>query len=91
MYAGIASKAANLLKSTARFTPAVLASCSAAVPAAGSVAAATRHAAHAIDVAEVEILAHTVVTSLGCGPSTASHIVPSRGREQPLSVKSNIP
>ena len=63
----MASKAANLLKSTARFTPAVLARCSAAVPVQGSVAATAMHAAQAIDVAELEIFANTVVTSFGCG------------------------
>ncbi len=80
IYAGIASKAANLLRSTAKFTSAketFFASCSAASPIAGSVAAVARHAAQAIAVADVEIFfAHTVITSLGCGASTASRVVP---------------
>ena len=79
-------------KSTASFTSAVLARSDPAFSAAGSVtAAAARHAAHAIAVAEVEIFAHTVVTSLGCGHSTASHLMSLSGRETLPAGKSNLP
>jgi hypothetical protein len=91
MYNCDALKASKTLKllSADSFTEAVFASSSPAVPIAGSVAAVAMHAAHAIAVAEVEIFALTVITSLMQSLDRLP-VVPLSGRDHP-SAESNLP
>ncbi len=87
-YDGIALNASTSVKAASRafsFT-----SRSAAVPAQGSVAATAMHAAHAIDVAELEIFAHTVVTSFGCGAQPLA-CLSFAGTWSPCPSMSNLP
>src|SRR6201989_98755 len=58
-YDGIALNAATSVKADSRKFSSLM--CSAALPAAGKVAATTRQAAQVIFIAELEIFAHTVV------------------------------